>query len=85
MAATASQKWATAIPYALAWRPAHVLQAPLPAACACAWPDPAPRPCLMCSPQFVLPVFRGPNARENFFVQCQLPLVLFTSVEEYKR
>lgn len=37
------------------------------------------------NPQFVLPVFRGPNALENFFVQCQLPLVLFTSVEEYKR
>lgn len=36
------------------------------------------------SPMFVLPVFKGPNAFENFMVQCQLPLVLFTTLEEYK-
>jgi hypothetical protein len=38
-----------------------------------------------CSPMFVLPVFKGPNAFETFMVQCQLPHVLFTSLEEYKR
>lgn len=37
------------------------------------------------SPQFVLPVFKGPNAFENFYVQCQLPIVLFTTLEEYKQ
>eukprot|EP00887_Chlorella_sp_A99_P003330 scaffold26.g3330.t1 len=37
------------------------------------------------SPNFVLPVFRGPNAFENFMVQCQLPYVLFTTLEQYKR
>ena len=42
-----------------------------------------PHPCR--SPMFVLPVFKGPNAIENFLVQCQLPLVLFTSLEEYKQ
>lgn len=34
---------------------------------------------------FVLPVFKGPNAFENFMVQCQPPLVLFTTLEEYKQ
>lgn len=34
---------------------------------------------------FVLPVFKGPNAFETVMVQCQLPHVLFTSLEEYKR
>ena len=33
----------------------------------------------------VLPVFKGPNAFEMFMVQCQLPLVLFTTLEEYKQ
>lgn len=36
------------------------------------------------SPMFVLPVFKGPNAFENFMVQCQPPLVLLTTLEEYK-
>ncbi len=45
--------------------------------------DPQNFPCF-CSPMFVLPVFKGPNAFENFMVQCQLPLVLFTTLEEYK-
>lgn len=40
---------------------------------------------LPCSPMFVLPVFKGPNAFENFVAQCQLPLVLFTTLEEYKQ
>lgn len=40
--------------------------------------------CCLCSPMFVLPVFKGPNAFENFMVQCQLPLVLLTTLEEYK-
>lgn len=37
------------------------------------------------SPNFVLPVFRGPNAFENFMIQCQDPVVLFTTLEQYKR
>ena len=37
------------------------------------------------TPMFVLPVFRGPNSFETFALQCQMPLVLFTSLEEYKR
>ncbi|PRW45501.1 assembly factor 1 for F1 component of mitochondrial ATP synthase [Chlorella sorokiniana] len=37
------------------------------------------------SPMFVLPVFKGPNAFENFVAQCQLPIVLFTSLEDYKQ
>jgi ATP synthase F1 complex assembly factor 1 len=37
------------------------------------------------TPMFVLPVFRGPNSFETFALQCQPPLVLFTSLEEYKR
>lgn len=45
----------------------------------------APPPFAHRSSQFVLPVFKGPNAFENFFVQCQLPIVLFTTLEEYKR
>lgn len=45
-----------------------------------------PPPTLLpCSPMFILPVFKGPNAFENFMVQCQLPLVLFTTLEEYKQ
>lgn len=39
---------------------------------------------LVCSPAFVLPVFRGPNSFETFLLQCQLPLVAFTSLEQYK-
>lgn len=38
-----------------------------------------------CSPMFILPVFRGPNSFETFVMQCQMPLVLFTSLEDYKR
>lgn len=34
---------------------------------------------------FVLPIFKGPNAFETIMVQCQLPCVLLTSLEEYKR
>lgn len=37
------------------------------------------------SPMFVLPIFKGPNAFESIVVQCQLPIVLITSLEEYKR
>lgn len=37
------------------------------------------------TPMFVLPVFRGPNAFETFALQCQTPLVLFTSLEEFKQ
>jgi ATP synthase F1 complex assembly factor 1 len=37
------------------------------------------------TPMFVLPVFRGPNSFETFALQCQPPLVLFTSLEEYKK
>lgn len=37
------------------------------------------------TPMFVLPVFRGPNAFETFVMQCQSPLVLFTSLEDFKR
>lgn len=36
------------------------------------------------TPMFVLPVFRGPNSFETFALQCQTPLVLFTSLEEFK-
>lgn len=32
-----------------------------------------------------MPVFKGPNAFENFFVQFQLPHVLFTTLESYKQ
>lgn len=42
-------------------------------------------PHLHCSPAFVLPVPRGPGAFENFVLQCQLPRVLFTSLEDWKR
>lgn len=34
---------------------------------------------------FVLPVFRGPDAFETFVLQCQLPHIAFTSLEDYKR
>ncbi len=37
------------------------------------------------TPMFVLPVFRGPNSFETFALQCQPPLILFTSLEEFKR
>jgi ATP synthase F1 complex assembly factor 1 len=33
---------------------------------------------------FILPVFRGPNAFENFILQVQMPYILFTSLEDYK-
>ena len=46
---------------------------------------PVVQPSPGCSPMFVLPVFRGPNAFENFMVQCQAPVVLFTTLEQYKR
>ena len=36
------------------------------------------------SPMFVLPIFKGPNAFETILVQCQMPCMLFTSLEEYK-
>lgn len=42
-------------------------------------------PIILHSPMFVLPIFRGPNAFETFTLQCQLPYVLFTSLEEMKR
>lgn len=34
---------------------------------------------------FVLPIFKGPNAFETILVQCQIPCVLLTGLEEYKR
>ena len=37
------------------------------------------------TPMFVLPVFRGPNSFETFALQCQPPLILFTSLEEFKQ
>lgn len=37
------------------------------------------------SPMFILPIFKGPNAFETILVQQQLPVTLFTSLEEYKR
>lgn len=52
--------------------------------CTTAGPSPSAPP-VPRSPQFVLPVFKGPNAFENFYVQCQLPIVLFTTLEEYKQ
>lgn len=45
---------------------------------------PPPSPTQIHSPMFLLPVFRGPNAFENFALQCQNPYVLFTSLEDFK-
>lgn len=38
-----------------------------------------------CSPMFLIPLRRGSDAHENFVLQLQLPFMLVTSLEEYKR
>ena len=66
----------------------HVLKGPADSAAALkalAWPSPSPPLPTLRSPMFVLPVFKGPNAFETFMVQCQPPLVLLTTLEEYKQ
>mmetsp|Transcript_5943 Transcript_5943/g.17010 ORF Transcript_5943/g.17010 Transcript_5943/m.17010 type:complete len:221 (+) Transcript_5943:212-874(+) len=37
------------------------------------------------APNFVLPVTKGPGKSLNMLLQCQLPFVLFTQLEDYKQ